>query len=71
MERESTIKSTIKNMGSCFDYDIIKETYIMFGAAIYLRTVITDEGPKFCDRLAYSFTNGYITSYNDWLNGKK
>lgn len=56
-----------------FDYDIGKrDLHQCADAAIYLRAAYHySKGPKFYDRLSYSFTNGYLTTYNDWLNGEK
>ena len=52
-----------------FDYEIgHRDLHQCADAAIYLRASY-NYANKFQDRLAYTFTNGYVTSYLDYLDG--
>tara|TARA_B100002052_G_C15822285_1_gene571137 strand:+ start:459 stop:1250 length:792 start_codon:yes stop_codon:yes gene_type:complete len=54
-----------------FDYEIGRlDLHQCADAAIYLRATY-NYAHKFFDRLIYTFTNGHMTSYKDYLDGAK
>ena len=54
-----------------FDYEIgDRDLHHCADAAIYLRASYNySSGPEFYDRLKFTFTNGFVSSYTEWLRG--